>query len=186
MDEFRICTLRPRLGRLVELVRKDAHANRDGDALGGEELQLTFPIQTTGGDSRVRLLPDECPKPPLAAARARRARGGSGRTAVRRRRLVRPGVSCGEIGARRDRLPDATPLWPELMVYPADESPVAGQRVTGARRWRKTQKADHDSWAIQQGRELGRSGVPCAQPRSPARAARPVSTCEYDCRVQLS
>src|SRR3954451_20350125 len=43
----------------IDLIRKDAHGNRDGDAFRGEEGELVFPIQTSRRDCRVRQ-PVEC------------------------------------------------------------------------------------------------------------------------------
>src|SRR5215204_6346871 len=54
MDEFGIGLLCPTPRHLIELVRKDAHRYRDGDALRGEEVELVFPIETSRRDSRVR------------------------------------------------------------------------------------------------------------------------------------
>src|SRR3954453_14817058 len=54
MDEVGIGLLRPMLRHLIELVRKDAHGYRDGDALRVEEAELVFPIKTSRRDPRVR------------------------------------------------------------------------------------------------------------------------------------
>jgi len=54
MDEFGIRPVCPATRGFIELVRKDTHRNRNGDALGSEEGQLTFPIETSRRDSRVR------------------------------------------------------------------------------------------------------------------------------------
>jgi hypothetical protein len=55
VDEVGIRLLRPTPRHLIELVRKDAHGNRDGDALRVEEGQLVFPVETSRRDCRVRL-----------------------------------------------------------------------------------------------------------------------------------
>ena len=54
MDQVGIGFLRPAARRRVQLVGEDADANREGDALGGEEGQLAFPVETRRGDPRVR------------------------------------------------------------------------------------------------------------------------------------
>ncbi len=41
-------------GACIDLVRKDAHGNRDGDAFRGEKGELVFPIETSRRDRRVR------------------------------------------------------------------------------------------------------------------------------------
>ena len=46
VDQFGIRPLRPAPRGWIELVREDAHGNRDGDALGVEEAQLVLPIET--------------------------------------------------------------------------------------------------------------------------------------------
>ena len=54
MDEFGIRPLCPTPRGLVLLARKDAHGNRNGDALGVEKATLIFPIETRRRDPRVR------------------------------------------------------------------------------------------------------------------------------------
>ena len=45
--EFGIRLLCPTPRCLIELVRKDAHGNRDGDALDGEKGELVLPVETS-------------------------------------------------------------------------------------------------------------------------------------------
>ena len=55
MDEFGIRPLRPAPRGWIELVRKDAHGDRDGDAFDVEErIALVLPIETSPGKRRVR------------------------------------------------------------------------------------------------------------------------------------
>ena len=54
VDEFGIRPLRPTPRGLILLARKDAHGNRNGDALGVEEAALVFPIETRRRDPGVR------------------------------------------------------------------------------------------------------------------------------------
>ena len=54
MDKFRIRTLCSTPWGLIELVRKGAHGNRDGDIFGAEKGELVFPIETGSGKRRVR------------------------------------------------------------------------------------------------------------------------------------
>ena len=58
MDQFGIGPLGPAPWRLVELIGKGAHGNRDFDALDAEEVEAPaidpFPIETRGGNPRVR------------------------------------------------------------------------------------------------------------------------------------
>ena len=56
MNEFRIRLLCPTPRSLIQLVGKDAHGNRDGDALDTEERNLpeSLPIETRPGNRRVR------------------------------------------------------------------------------------------------------------------------------------
>src|ERR671910_43497 len=54
MDEVGIGLLCPTPRHLIELVRKDAHRYRDGDALRVEEAELVFPIETSRRDPRGR------------------------------------------------------------------------------------------------------------------------------------
>src|SRR5215213_3083911 len=54
VDEIGIGLLRPTLRHLIELVRKDTHGYRDGDALRVEEAELVLPIKTSRRDPRVR------------------------------------------------------------------------------------------------------------------------------------
>src|SRR5207344_261526 len=59
IDEFGIRPLCPTSRGLIELVRKGAHRDRDGDVFRGKEGELAFPIQTSRRDRRVRQ-PVEC------------------------------------------------------------------------------------------------------------------------------
>src|SRR5688500_3294597 len=54
MDEVGIGLLRPTLRHLIELVRKDAHRYRNGDALRVEEAELVLPVKTSRGNPRIR------------------------------------------------------------------------------------------------------------------------------------
>jgi hypothetical protein len=54
MDEFGIRPLGPTPRGLIELVRKGAHGNRDGDVFRAEKGELVFPIETGSGKRRVR------------------------------------------------------------------------------------------------------------------------------------
>jgi hypothetical protein len=54
MDEVGIGLLCPTPRHLIELVRKDAHGYRDGDALRVEEAELVFPIETSRRNPCVR------------------------------------------------------------------------------------------------------------------------------------
>src|ERR687890_278526 len=55
MDELGIRPLRPAARRMVDLVRKDAHRNRDGDVLGAKVgLREPLPIKTRRRDCCVR------------------------------------------------------------------------------------------------------------------------------------
>jgi hypothetical protein len=54
IDELGIRPLCPTPRSLIELVRKSAHGNRDGNPLRGEKVELVFPIQTSRGDPCVR------------------------------------------------------------------------------------------------------------------------------------
>src|SRR5687768_17106808 len=55
MNESGISPLGPTPRRMVLLVRKDAHSNRDRDVLGSEvDLGEPFPIETGSRDRRVR------------------------------------------------------------------------------------------------------------------------------------
>src|SRR5215203_2533666 len=54
MDEVRIGLLCPTPRHLIEIVRKDAHGYRNGDALRVEEAELVFIIETSRRDPRVR------------------------------------------------------------------------------------------------------------------------------------
>ena len=54
MDQVGIGLLGPAPRRRIDLVGKDADGDREGDALGGEEGQLAFPVQTRRRDRRVR------------------------------------------------------------------------------------------------------------------------------------
>src|SRR4051794_18905939 len=54
VDEVGVGLFCPTPRHLIELVRKDAHGYRDGDALRAEEGQLVFPIETSRRDPRGR------------------------------------------------------------------------------------------------------------------------------------
>ncbi len=54
MDQFGIRLLGPAPRRLVELVREHAYGRRDVDALDGNVTVRVLPVETTGGDARVR------------------------------------------------------------------------------------------------------------------------------------
>ena len=54
MDEVGIGILCPTPWHLIELVRKDAHRYRNGDALRVKESDRIFPIETPKRDPRVR------------------------------------------------------------------------------------------------------------------------------------
>src|SRR5215216_654802 len=55
MDELGIRPLRPTPRRMVDLVRKNAYRNRDGDVLGAKvSLREPLPIETSRRDCRVR------------------------------------------------------------------------------------------------------------------------------------
>src|SRR5215208_8189769 len=54
MSQTGIGLLGPAPRRRIQLVRKDTDGNREGDALGGKEGQLAFPVQTRRRDRRVR------------------------------------------------------------------------------------------------------------------------------------
>src|SRR5258707_13780304 len=45
VDELGECPLRPTPRGRIELVRKDAHGNRDGDALDAEIRKLALPVE---------------------------------------------------------------------------------------------------------------------------------------------
>src|SRR5215471_11006779 len=53
VDEVGVGPFGPGARRLVLLVREDARGHRDGDALGVEEAELVFPVQTRRRDPRV-------------------------------------------------------------------------------------------------------------------------------------
>jgi hypothetical protein len=59
MDEFGIRPLGPTPRGLIELVRKGAHGNRDGNALDTEKAELVLPVETGSGKRRVRQ-PSDC------------------------------------------------------------------------------------------------------------------------------
>jgi hypothetical protein len=54
MDEFGIRSFRPTSPGLIEFARKHAHGHRDDYVLEVEERKLIFPIETSGGNPRVR------------------------------------------------------------------------------------------------------------------------------------
>src|SRR5215510_7865650 len=53
VDELGESLLRPAARSRIELVREDGHGNGDLDALGVEEPELVFPIQTARRNARV-------------------------------------------------------------------------------------------------------------------------------------
>src|SRR5689334_8212910 len=52
MNELGIRLFRPTPRGGIDLIRKDAHSNRNGDMFGVEEHQLVFPIETSRRNSR--------------------------------------------------------------------------------------------------------------------------------------
>src|SRR5215470_10985764 len=54
VDELGECPLRPTTRGRIELVRKDAHGDRDGDALDAEIRKLVLPVEAGRRKSRVR------------------------------------------------------------------------------------------------------------------------------------
>src|SRR3954468_10874024 len=54
VDELRIGALCPALRCWTDLIRKDAHCNRDGDAFDTQIRELVLPVQTRPGKRRVR------------------------------------------------------------------------------------------------------------------------------------
>src|SRR5260370_9880203 len=54
MDELGVSPFYPTPRSCIDLIREDAHGNRDGDVLRGKEGLLVFPIQTRGRDRRIR------------------------------------------------------------------------------------------------------------------------------------
>src|SRR5688500_9583024 len=54
MDELGIRLLGPAPRGWIELVRKDAHGNRDGDVLDVEKAELVLPVEAGRGNARVR------------------------------------------------------------------------------------------------------------------------------------
>jgi hypothetical protein len=54
IDEFGIGPLCPTPRGCIDLVRKNAYSNRDGDVFGVEKGELIFPIKTSRRDRRVR------------------------------------------------------------------------------------------------------------------------------------
>src|SRR5215471_13055782 len=59
MNQFGIGSFRPTPRGLIELVRKGAYRDRDGNPFGSKEGQLAFPIETSRRDRRIRQ-PIEC------------------------------------------------------------------------------------------------------------------------------
>ena len=51
IDEFGICALGPAPRRSIDLIREDAHGNRDRNVLRGKKGQLVLPVQTSRRDS---------------------------------------------------------------------------------------------------------------------------------------
>src|SRR5688500_17953302 len=54
MDELGIRPLGPAPRAWIELVRKGAHGNRDGDVLDVEKAELVLPVDAGRGNPRVR------------------------------------------------------------------------------------------------------------------------------------
>ena len=54
MTQCGICSLRPTLRGCINLVREDAHGDRDGDLFRGEEVELVLRVEAGRGDRRVR------------------------------------------------------------------------------------------------------------------------------------
>src|SRR6202023_3069390 len=54
MDQFGERSLRPTARAKIDLVRKAAHGNRDGDALNTEIPELVFPVEARSGNRCVR------------------------------------------------------------------------------------------------------------------------------------
>src|SRR5437867_12232035 len=54
VDQFGIRPLRPTARAQVDLVRKGAYGNRDGNALDTEKRELVFPVEAGSGNRRVR------------------------------------------------------------------------------------------------------------------------------------
>jgi hypothetical protein len=52
MDELGVSPFCPTPQSCIDLIREDAHGNRDDDVLRGKEGQLVFPIQTRSGTPR--------------------------------------------------------------------------------------------------------------------------------------
>ena len=54
VDKIGISPLRPTARAQIDLVRKGANGNRDGDAFDTEIRELVFPVETGSGKRRVR------------------------------------------------------------------------------------------------------------------------------------
>src|SRR6185295_9757448 len=54
VDELGIRPLCPAPRSWADVIRENAHGNGDGDAFRGKEGLLVFPVQTRGGDRRIR------------------------------------------------------------------------------------------------------------------------------------
>ena len=54
MDQFGIRPLRPTARAQIDLVRKGAYGNRDGNAFDTEIPEFVFPVEAGSGDRRVR------------------------------------------------------------------------------------------------------------------------------------
>src|SRR5215469_17760697 len=54
MDQFGIRSLRPTARAQIDLVRKAAYGNRDGDPFNAEIPELVFPVEAGSGNCRVR------------------------------------------------------------------------------------------------------------------------------------
>src|SRR6202023_537029 len=54
VDQFGIRPLRPTARAQIDLVRKGAYGNRDGNALDTEIREFAFPVEAGSGNRRVR------------------------------------------------------------------------------------------------------------------------------------
>ena len=110
MDEFAIRPLCPTPRSRIQLVRKHAHGNRDGDAFDTEKGELAFPVETGGGNRRVR---QPAKRDVVEDVVSRKAGGFSGREA--RDALVETsGLACFSIGYDL-KLCDAPKLFEDLV-----------------------------------------------------------------------
>jgi hypothetical protein len=103
VNEVGIGPFGPAPRRLILLARKDAHGNRNGDALGVEEATLVFPVETRRGDPGVR---EPVDRDVVEDLRTRQFAGGA-RVPVqsrddRRGRLAAPIVVVEKPGGQAD------------------------------------------------------------------------------------